>query len=274
MIDPKLIAPSTTTGERSDNYEAMLPLLYAVKDWNLEKWDDAVALFRQFRQTKPVNSDAWIGEIKPFASARVEEYTTYQMAADRHSKAKSTDEKKAAIEMLGQIKGSFEKQASLLIAKGTEEIAKQAQLAKEGKIPEDTYCLVNRKSHKAIDVPYSSHTDGCKLTQYALTKSSNQKWKLTAIGGGAYQIVSVCSGKALNAPESHTGDGVVITQQSVSDAPSERWKIESTDGEYFRIIAASSGKALSVADAGKSNSPVIQTTYTGASEQQWKLQVP
>jgi len=278
MTDEGPIAPALAGGADNKNYEAIIPLLYGMKDWDQGKVDDAMKLLRQFRQAAPSGNDAWIAQLIPFAAAYIEDFTAYQMAADRYKAAKSFTEKKAAVAGLKQINGRFAKPAAPLLAKGAAEVAaeekKRAQLLAAGKIPPDVYKLVNRKSGKVLDVEGRSKDDGHKLHQWNYSGGNNEKWKVVPQEDG-YQLVCVDSGKALNVPQTQTGDGIALTQANPAKTPFQLWKIEKTDGNFYKLSAQGSGKALAVGgDPTKDGSPIIQTTYTGAPEQQWKLDLP
>jgi eukaryotic-like serine/threonine-protein kinase len=279
MTDEGPIAPSVARGADGKTYEAIIPLLYGMKDWEQGKVEDAMTLLRQFRQAAPAGNDAWIAQLTPFATAYIEEYTAYQMATDRYKAAKSFMEKKTAVAGLKQIKGRFAKPVAPLLAKGAAEVAaeekKRAQLLAAGKIPPDVYKLVNRKSGKVIDVEGRSKDDGHKLQQWGYSGANNEKWKVVPLEDGFYQIISVDSGKALNVPQAQTDDGSALTQATPAKEPSQHWKIEKTDGNFYKLTAQSSGKTLAIGgDLAKDGSPIVQTAYTGAPEQQWKLDLP
>jgi hypothetical protein len=279
MTDEGPIVPAVAGSANSKNYEAILPLLYGMKDWDQGKVEDAMTLLRQFRQTTPSGNDAWIAKLTPFATAYIEEFTAYQMATDRYKAAKSFAEKRSAVAALKQIKGRFAKPVAPLLAKGAAEVAaeekKRAQMLAAGKIPPDVYKLVNRKSGKVLEVEGRSKEDGHKVHQWGYSGANNEKWKVSPQEGGFYQIICVDSGKALNVPQAQTGDGITLTQANPAKVPSQLWKIEKADGNFYKLTAQSSGKTLAIGgDPAKDGSPIIQTTYTGAPEQQWKLDLP
>jgi len=279
MTDEGPIAPAVAAGADGKNYEAIVPLLYGMKDWDQGKIEDAMTLLRDFRKTAPAGNDAWIAQLTPFATAYIEEFTAYQMATDKFKAAKTFMEKKSAVAALKQIKGRFAKPLAPVLAKGAAEVAaeekKRAQLLAAGKIPPDVYKLVNRKSNKVLDVEGRSKADGHKVQQLGYSGANNEKWKVVPEEDGFYQIICVDSGKALNVPQDQTADGVAITQANPAKVPSQLWKIEKTDGNFYKITAQISGKTLAVGgDLAKDGSPIIQTTYTGAPEQQWKLDFP
>ena len=279
MTGPAPLAPGAASGLEKVNHEALAPLLFGVKDWQLGRIDDAVALLRQFRQTTPAGRDAWIGELKPVATDLIEEFTAFQMAADRLKAAKSPSETKAALDELKKLKGALAERAKDLTGKAEAQFAEQekqrAKMLAEGKIPDGTYKLLNRKNGKAIDVEGHSRDAGGKVHLWAYGAAPNQQWNLTAVGGGFYLVTGVESDKALEVPDGSTEEGMALRQWTINKSSAQRWKIERTDGPWFKLTAECSGKALAGAgDLQGDGGAIVQTAYTGAEEQQWKIEAP
>ena len=273
------LAPTAASGLERGNHEAIAPLLFGVKDWQLGRIDDAVALLRQFRQTTPAGRDAWIGELKSVATDLIEEFTAFQMAADRFKAARSPAETKAALEDLKKVKGKLAERARDLTGKAEAQVAEQekqrAKMLAEGKIPDGTYKLLNRRNGRAIDVEGHSKDAGGKVHLWTYGGAPNQQWNLSADGGGFYIVVGVESDKALEVPDSSKEEGLALRQWTINKSPAQRWKIEKTDGPWFKLTAECSGKALAGAgDLQRDGSTLVQTTYTGAEEQQWKIEDP
>ena len=223
--------------------------------------------------------DAWIGELKPVATDLIEEFTAFQMAADRYKAARSPAETKAALDELKKVKGKLAGRAKELTGKSAAQAAEQekqrAKLLAEGKIPDGTYKLVNRRNGHSIDVEGHSKDAGGKVHLWTYLGAPNQKWMLTAVGDGYYTVVGVESDKALEVPDASTQEGTVLRIWTINKSPAQRWKIEKTDGPWFKLTAECSGKALAGAgDFQKDGATLVQTTYTGAEEQQWKIEEP
>ncbi len=279
MSGPAPVAPSAASGLDKLNHEALAPLLYGVKDWQLGKIDDAVALLRQFRQTTPGGRDQWIDELKSMATDLIEEFTAFQMAADRFKAAKSPAEQKAALEALKGVKGKLAERAKELTGKVAGQMAEQekqrARLLAEGKIPDGTYKLVNRKNGRVIDVEGHSKDAGGKLHLWTYGGAPNQQWNVTALDGGFSLLTGMESGKALEVPNGSADEGVALRQWDVNKSNAQRWKIEKTDGPWFRLTIECSGKALTGAGNMAGNGgALVQAAYTGAEEQQWKFELP
>ena len=60
-----------------------------------------------------------------------------------------------------------------------------------GAVANGTYKLINRNSGKALDANGASTTNGTQIIQWTYTAGSNQKWTLTSLSTGIYQIIGV-----------------------------------------------------------------------------------
>jgi serine/threonine protein kinase len=117
MTGPAPIPPNAAANRNKTNHEAIAPLLFGVKNWQLGRAEDAVQLLREFSQTKPAGQDAWIADLKPFAERLIEEFTAFQVAADGLRAAKNPKQKQAAIDALKKVQGKLAGRAKEEIAK-------------------------------------------------------------------------------------------------------------------------------------------------------------
>lgn len=117
MSDRAPLPPNAASAQNRTNHEAIGRLLFGVKNWQLGRFDDAIVLLREFRQTKPAGRDAWIEQLKPVAARLIEEFSTFQVAADSLHAAKNPQQKKAAIEALKKVQGKLAPRALEEIAK-------------------------------------------------------------------------------------------------------------------------------------------------------------
>ncbi len=268
-IDPKTVQMTNTIG-----FENIVLLLYGLKNWEYGAYDESVDLLRRFRQATPAGKDAWIADLKPVVSTYLEEYASYQVAADRVKNARTIEERKAVVESLKAVKGKLAKRAQALATKAAADLAKlererAAQLA-QGKIPNGRYKLVNRQSGKVVEVEGRSKDSGRRLQQFGYTGQTHAQWDITAAGNGFYLLIGVDSGKALTVPKGQNDDLVGLIQENVNKGATQRWKIEKTEGNYFKLTAESSGKVLTAAPGNT----IVQRAYTDAVEQQWRIEAP
>lgn len=117
MTDRSPIPPNAAGTQSKTNHETIARLLFGVKNWQLGRFDDGVALLREFRQTKPAGRDAWIEELKPLAARLIEEFSAFQEGTDRLRAAKNPQQKQAAIEALKKVQGKLAERAKEEIAK-------------------------------------------------------------------------------------------------------------------------------------------------------------
>ncbi len=271
-IDPDDVKVGNAAG-----FQAVGPFFYGLKNWQIGRFDDSVKLLRQFRQSSPMGKDAWIGELKPIAAAYLDQYTAFEMAVDRAKTAKTLEQKKAALVSLKAIKAPLAAKVQDLTNKASTEVAvlekERAALWAAGKVPDGRYRLVNRKTGKAIDVAGRSKEDGGKLTQFQYGGQPNQQWNISALGGDFYLLVGVESGKAINVPQGTTEDGVALLQGNVNKGPTQKWKIERIENGIYKLTAEVSGKVITVT-ADANSSAIVQRAYSGAHEQQWKIESP
>ncbi len=85
------------------NYQAFALLLFGLKNWNMEKPDEATALFRQFTSSWPEAPPLWIGDerqisrYKDIAKSFVTDSTAFKTASEAIKSASSMEEKVAAL---------------------------------------------------------------------------------------------------------------------------------------------------------------------------------
>jgi hypothetical protein len=281
-----------------------------MKDWEAGDVDEAAEFFRRFRQADFVGTDGWLDKLKPMATDYIEEYTAYQMAADGWKSAKTLDQKRAAAKALKDVKGKLAPKAQELAATAAAAVAKlekeRAQMLAQGKVPDGRYKLTNRKTGKSIEVEGRSHDEGHKLQTNAFSNAGHQQWHIIPQDNGYYLLVSLDSGKAIGVPTASsagvapapanapkpsspapnvpkpassspkvvTDDGTPVQQVNVNKASAQqKWRIEKVEGNFFKLTSQTDGKVLAVpTDATGNNAPIIQTTYTNAPEQQWKIE--
>ena len=269
-IDPKAMKPGGSGGVGPAAW-----LLYGVKDWEIGDIEEGAALFRLFRQSEFTGPDAWLEGLKPMATDYLEQYLSYQMAADRWKAAQTIDQKRAAVAALKDVHGKLGPKAQELAVTAAADLAKaekaRADLLASGKVPNGRYRLLNRKTGKTIEVEGHSKDDGHKLQQADFKNAGNQQWTITGQPNGYALLIAVESGKALNVPGGKSEDGVALQQANVNKGPTQLWKIEKAEGNFFKLTSESSGKTLAVG-GDAAGAPIIQTTYTGAPEQQWKIE--
>jgi eukaryotic-like serine/threonine-protein kinase len=270
------VDPKSVTVTNDVNYGTLVWLLYGVKNWDLGSHEQGAELLRKFRQVTPAGKDVWIAELKPVATMYVDQFTAYEVGMERAKAAKTIDEKKAAAAALAAVQGKLGKRAQEQAAKVNAEAAKmekeRAAMWATGKIPDGRYRLTNRQSKKVIEVEGRSKDDGKKVQIVNYTNQPNQHWNITALGNGYYLIVGGDSGKALTVPKGAKDELLGLVQGNVKKDATQKWKIEK-EGEYWKLTSEASGKAVTqVGSQTTGGNTIVQSDYTGAFEQQWKIE--
>ncbi len=99
----ELVDPSEAANFEKKNYQAFALLLMGLKDWNLEKPEEAGQLFRQFTSSWPDAPPLWIGSekqierLKEVANSYVRDSSAYRMANEAIKSASTMEEKVAAL---------------------------------------------------------------------------------------------------------------------------------------------------------------------------------
>lgn len=254
-----------------NDYEAIGLLLFALKDWQLGRIEEAVAFFRQFRLANPAGGNEWIGGLKRIASGRLEEFTGVQMLGDQLKSAADADQRALIADQLNSVQGALAPHARELLAPFAKELGALDQIH----LPPPAnglYKLINRHSGKALDVAALGLQDGADVQQWEETSNPNQQWNLFASGDGTYKIIANHSGKALDVTNAGTEDGDDVRQWTENGGSGQRWKVEGVGRNFYKLTAVCSGKALSVIDRSLENGGnVVQWNYTGIPSQQWRI---
>ncbi|MEP6667898.1 MAG: protein kinase [Chthoniobacter sp.] len=306
------VIDAKTTKVAAGSFGPAAYLFYGMKDWEAGDVEEGAEFFRRFRQADFVGPESWLDGLKPLATDYVEEYTAYQMATDGWKGAKTLDQKRTALKALKAVQGKLAPKTQALAVTAAADIAKvekdRTAMIAQGKVPDGRYKLTNRKTGKVIEVENHSRDDGHKLQTNTFNNGGHQQWHLIPEGNDYYMLVGMESGKAINvptnpptlnppntsnatkaptsptpkpatptptpAPKVVTDDGATVQQSNVNKTSSlQKWKLEKVEGDYFKLTSQNDGKVLAVApNAPVASSTLIQTTYTNAQEQQWKIE--
>ena len=91
------VQASVARNYEKSNYQAIALLLFALKDWQMAKFEEAGPLFRQFHSSAPEAPYQWIADYKEFATQYIDAYTEYREVSTKLRDAKSIEEKRAAV---------------------------------------------------------------------------------------------------------------------------------------------------------------------------------
>ena len=134
------------------------------------------------------------------------------------------------------------------------------------------YIIVNRSSHKVLEVPGGSLNNGVQLDQTTYTGATYQQWDVSPLPntfGGDYSyftIVNVNSSVTADLNNYSYANGEKIQQWNGGTNTVEQWILQYTDNGYFKIRNRWCNKVMSL-----SGNLIVQSDDTGSTAQQWKL---
>lgn len=159
------------------------------------------------------------------------------------------------------------------------------------------YLLVNANSRKCLNVNYGTDANGTNVTQYTNDGSIEQKFRIGYHSSvDAYRIYAMCSDGGSNRildvlRTGGSANGSIQSGNNVdiwtrSDDPCQLFEFNSiyaADGVYYSITLKSN-PSLALTSYGNGNGSgngtsstsegnVFVSTYTGATNQQWKLNI-
>ena len=122
------------------NYQSIALLLFALKDWQMGKFDEAGPLFRQFHSCAPEAPYQWIADYKDYATDYISAFNEYREVSTKLRAANSIGEKRAAVALAKEAREKISAKGKLatmlddtiktveesIVAQETEEAAKLA----------------------------------------------------------------------------------------------------------------------------------------------------
>ncbi|HEX7307696.1 RICIN domain-containing protein [Lentzea sp.] len=127
----------------------------------------------------------------------------------------------------------------------------------------------NRGTNLELAVNNASTADLEPIIGWPHSGSANQRWRFEANAQG-WELVASHSGKAFDLPESSQNSGVQLIQFSRTGAINQTVRLRGNPTAGWRLLFAHSGLAVAVQGSGN-GAPIVQQTYTGASNQLWDL---
>jgi len=136
------------------------------------------------------------------------------------------------------------------------------------------YELVNRRSHKLLNVRDGSSSAGADAEQWTDVDLASQQWRLISAGSGYYKIQNRNSGLILGVTSGSTADGAVIEQWTDGGWTSQHWQLVHAGGGFYKLRNRATGKLIDVSGSSLSDGAnVIQWTDNGGRNQQWQVVV-
>jgi hypothetical protein len=106
------ISPGAAQEFQMDSVQALAPLLFALKDWDLGNFDQAGKLFSIYLNSAPGDPFQWVADFKPIAQKYADEANAYAEAAAAAKAADRPETRAAALkelqELRARVKGKLE----------------------------------------------------------------------------------------------------------------------------------------------------------------------
>lgn len=126
----------------------------------------------------------------------------------------------------------------------------------------------NQTSH-CLGVTNSSTESGAKLRMQACSGSPFQQWKVISDAAGDYQLANVGSGLCIDIPGA-SAKQTVLQQWGCGNGAWQKWQFHVASAGNYYITSKSSGLAIEE-DVARKPGAVLQSAYTGSSNEQWTL---
>ena len=111
------ITPAAGASYATDNEEALAPLLFGLKDWNLGKFKDAGALLAIYLTATPKDTFQWVADYKPLAQRYADDEAAFEKATAAADGARTPEERAVAVKQLYELKARTKGRLGYTVAK-------------------------------------------------------------------------------------------------------------------------------------------------------------
>lgn len=136
------------------------------------------------------------------------------------------------------------------------------------------YNLKNTNSGQYLDI--STLNDGTACLQWPFAHVMSQKWKVTHLGNGEYELRPLLRlTSAMGLGNAGNGNGAAVGIWDTTAYPTYRWKIMPNEDGSCSLMSQASGytKALAIAGGSADKGAVCtQQTVTGAPGEKWEME--
>ena len=141
-----------------------------------------------------------------------------------------------------------------------------------------SYRLINKNSGKCIDAAASGTASGTVVQQYTCNGTNAQRWQLTAVGGGYYEVTTAnnpAQGWDVTGGTAATADGVKVELWTYGAAANQQWQAVWEPGDTYHFIARHSDKCLDVPGSSLDDAVGLQQyTCNATAAQSFQLAAP
>jgi serine/threonine protein kinase len=248
-------------------------LLYAMKNWHMDKLEDAAAMFRQFRSIRPTSKYLWFSKLVPVASRYLDELSTFQMGIQKVKAAQTPEAKARAASELIKFDGPL---GERLRKELPEDVLLRARTIVPPIRTGGVYRIFNKKTNQVLSVSQISVSNGMRVQAANSNAGMHQLWRAADLGHGLFQFMAPQGRKALIATEASAEDKAQRVQIVAEAGKNQKWKVEGVNGGFYRITRLGSDNSLTVREneldqPSPEASSVTEAPFTGAPEQLWSF---
>ena len=140
-------------------------------------------------------------------------------------------------------------------------------------IANETYTISSSlRKNKVLDIAGASNENEANLQLWNKNNTNAQKFKITYVGEGYYEIEACCSGKVLDVAGAENKCGANVWQYEKNNTDAQKWFIKSTDNGYYYIVSKCNGLYLDVSGAKTRRGTNIHVwDFNGSKAQKFKI---
>lgn len=140
-------------------------------------------------------------------------------------------------------------------------------------IANGTYTISSSlRKNKVLDIAGASNENEANLQLWNKNNTNAQKFKITYVGEGYYEIEACCSGKVLDVAGAENKCGANVWQYEKNNTDAQKWFIKSTDNGYYYIVSKCNGLYLDVSGAKTRRGTNIHVwDFNGSKAQKFKI---
>jgi hypothetical protein len=176
------ISASGADGFALDNEEALAPLIFALKDWDLWRFHDAGSLLAIYLSASPKDPFQWVGDYKPLAQKYADEEAAFEKAYNAALAARTPEARADAFKQIDDLKQKADAKLAAFLVKV------------EGDL---------KKRNEVLDRDYNRNQAAAQQSDAAVLTDLNQKYA-AAISQFSFDDVAA----ALQAATVSTPDGI------------------------------------------------------------------
>ncbi len=120
------ISPSAGSAYDLNSVQALAPLLFALKDWNLQRFGDAGKLLSLYLSSSPADPFQWVADYKPIAQKYADDEAAYEKVVAVAAAADTPDKRADAIKQIGELEGRVKGKLAERLGKIANELKKKS----------------------------------------------------------------------------------------------------------------------------------------------------